>query len=142
MTVSMRVMSAGDGYAYLLRSVVTGDGRASQTSALTRYYTEAGTPPGTWMSSGVSQFGDGELEAWMTVTPEQLQALLGRGCDPLTGARLGRPYQRSASVAERIAARVAGIDRTLPAAEYDAEVARIKAEESERDRGPRLPGST
>lgn len=43
-TVSMRVMSAGDGYAYLLRSVVTGDGRASQTSALTRYYTEAGTP--------------------------------------------------------------------------------------------------
>ncbi|WP_448074217.1 hypothetical protein [Georgenia yuyongxinii] len=44
MTVSMRVMSAGDGYAYLLRSVVTGDGRASQTSALTRYYTEAGTP--------------------------------------------------------------------------------------------------
>ena len=66
----------------------------------------------------------------MTVTPEQLQALLGRGCDPMTGAGLGRPYQRYATVAERIAARVAGIDRTLPAAEYDAEVARIEAEET------------
>ncbi|TRW47513.1 AAA family ATPase [Georgenia yuyongxinii] len=134
MTVSMRVMSAGSGYAYLLRSVVSGDGPGSQTSALTRYYTDAGTPPGTWMGSGVAQFGGGELEAGMTVTPEQLQALLGRGCDPLTGAGLGRPYQRYATVAERIAARVARIDRSLPAVEYDAEVIRIEAEEA--GRGP------
>ncbi|WP_448071810.1 MobF family relaxase [Georgenia yuyongxinii] len=87
------------------------------------------------MGSGVTQFGDGQLQAGMTVTPEQLQTLLGRGCDPLTGAGLGRPYQRYASVAERIAARVAGIDRTLPVGEYDAEVARIGAEETVR--GPR-----
>ncbi|TRW45702.1 MobF family relaxase [Georgenia yuyongxinii] len=132
MTVSMRVMSAGDGFAYLLRSVVTGAGLASQSSALTRYYSEAGTPPGIWMGSGVSQFGDGDLQVGMTVTPEQLQALLGRGCDPLTGAGLARPYLRYATVAERIAARVAGIDRTLPAGEYDAEVARIEADETTR----------
>ncbi|MFH5824703.1 MobF family relaxase [Georgenia sp. AZ-5] len=135
MTVSMRVMSAGDGYAYLLRSVVAGDGLTSQTSALTRYYTAAGTPPGTWMGSGVAQFGEGELRAGMTVTQEQLQALLGRGCDPLTGNGLGRPYQRYVTVAERIAARVAGVDRELPSVEYDAEVARIESEETER--GPR-----
>ncbi|KAE8765398.1 relaxase domain-containing protein [Georgenia thermotolerans] len=131
----MRVMSAGDGYAYLLRSVATGDGLGSRSSTLTRYYAEAGTPPGTWMGSGVAQFGEGELQAGMTVTPEQLQALLGRGCDPLTGTGLGRPYQRYVTVGERIAARVAGVDRKLPAAEYDAEVARIESEETER--GPR-----
>ncbi|WP_448074131.1 MobF family relaxase [Georgenia yuyongxinii] len=131
----MRVMSAGNGYAYLLRSVATGDGRPSQTSALTRYYAAAGTPPGTWMGTGVTHFGQGELQAGMTVTPEQLQTLLGRGCDPLTGTGLGRPYRRYATVAERVACRVAGIDRTLPVAEYEAEVARIEAEETER--GPR-----
>ncbi|WP_448072462.1 relaxase domain-containing protein [Georgenia yuyongxinii] len=92
MTVSMRVMSAGDGFAYLLRSVVTGDGPASQTSAPTRYYTEAGTPPGTWMGSGVAQFGDGQLQAGMTVAPEQLQALLGRGCD--RGGQGRRRFER------------------------------------------------
>lgn len=41
----MRVMSAGDGYKYLLRSVVTGDGDRSLFTPLTRYYAEAGNPP-------------------------------------------------------------------------------------------------
>lgn len=45
-TVSMRVMSAGDGYEYLLRSVVAGDGNRSLSMPLTRYYEEAGTPSG------------------------------------------------------------------------------------------------
>ncbi|WP_284305472.1 hypothetical protein [Mobilicoccus caccae] len=40
MTVSMRVMSAGDGYKYLLRSVAAADGDRS----LSRYYMEEGTP--------------------------------------------------------------------------------------------------
>ena len=43
----MRVMSAGDGYEYLLRSVVAGDGNRSLSTPLTRYYEEAGTPPGS-----------------------------------------------------------------------------------------------
>ena len=33
-TVSMRVMSAGDGYEYLLRSVVAGDGNRSLSTPL------------------------------------------------------------------------------------------------------------
>lgn len=45
MTVSMRKMSAGKGYQYLLRSVVTGDGNRALSTPLTRYYAEAGTPP-------------------------------------------------------------------------------------------------
>lgn len=46
MTVSMRVMSAGDGYKYLLRTVAAGDGDRSPSTPLTRYYNAEGTPPG------------------------------------------------------------------------------------------------
>lgn len=46
MTVSMRVMLAGDDYKYLLRTVVAGDGDRSLSTPLTRYYAEAGTHPG------------------------------------------------------------------------------------------------
>lgn len=51
MTVSMRVMSAGDGYKYLLRTVVAGDGDRSLSTPLTRYYAEAGTLWGCKSSS-------------------------------------------------------------------------------------------
>ncbi|ALU40310.1 hypothetical protein AS188_11680 [Kocuria flava] len=43
-TVSMRVMSAGDGYMYLLRTVAAADGDRALSTPLTRYYVEAGTP--------------------------------------------------------------------------------------------------
>ena len=46
MTVSMRVMSAGDGYRYLLRSVVIGDADHRISSPLTRYFVGEGTPIG------------------------------------------------------------------------------------------------
>ena len=54
MTVSMRVMSAGDGYKYLLRTVVAADGDRPLSTPLTRYYMEAGTPPGRWLGDGVA----------------------------------------------------------------------------------------
>ncbi len=38
MTVSMRVMSAGDGYKYLLRTDAAADGDRSLSTPLTRYY--------------------------------------------------------------------------------------------------------
>ncbi|MFZ1381743.1 MAG: relaxase domain-containing protein, partial [Scrofimicrobium sp.] len=53
-TVSMRVMSAGDGYKYLLRTVAAGDGDRSLSTPLTRYYSAEGTPPGRWMGSGLA----------------------------------------------------------------------------------------
>ena len=55
MTVSMRVMSAGDGYKYLLRTVAAGDGQRSLSTPLTRYYSAKGTPPGRWMGNGLDQ---------------------------------------------------------------------------------------
>lgn len=44
MTVSMRVMSAGDGYKYLLKTVAAADGNRPLSTPLTRYYMEEGTP--------------------------------------------------------------------------------------------------
>jgi conjugative relaxase-like TrwC/TraI family protein len=91
-TVSMRVMSAGDGYKYLLRTVVVGDGKRSLSTPLTRYYSADGTPPGRWMGEGLRGFGEGLLAEGAEVTEEQLQLLIGQGRDPLTGEALGRAY--------------------------------------------------
>ena len=40
----MRVMSAGDGYKYLLRTVAASDGDRSLSTPLTRYSNAEGTP--------------------------------------------------------------------------------------------------
>ncbi|WP_155947487.1 hypothetical protein [Rathayibacter toxicus] len=47
MTVSISVMTPGEGYLYLLNSVVNGDGDGDRDAAeaITRYYQESGTPP-------------------------------------------------------------------------------------------------
>ncbi|WP_327017483.1 MobF family relaxase [Cryobacterium sp. MP_3.1] len=88
----MRVMSAGDGYKYLLRTVAAGDGDRSLTTPLTRYYSAKGTPPGRWMGSGVPSLGMGSVANGSEVTEAQLQLLIGMGRDPITGAPLGRAY--------------------------------------------------
>ena len=132
MTVSMRVMSAGDGYKYLLKSVAAGDGDRSLSTPLTRYYAEAGNPPGFWLGSGIAGFGEGELTAHSEVSETQLQLLVGMGRDPLTGEPLGRAYQQFATVAERIEERTKKLSESLDPS-YRAElVAQIEAEEKER----------
>jgi conjugative relaxase-like TrwC/TraI family protein len=132
MTVSMRVMSAGDGYKYLLKSVAAGDGDRNLSTPLTRYYTEAGSPPGFWLGSGIAAFGTGSLAAGSQVSETQLQLLIGMGRDPLTGAPLGRAYQQFATVAERVEERARRLGPSLDP-EYRAElVAGIEAEEKER----------
>lgn len=88
----MRVMSAGDGYRYLLRTVVAGDGVRSMATPLTRYYEAKGTPPGRWMGDGIRSLGGGVLGAGDEVTEEQLRLLIGLGRDPITGEQLGRAF--------------------------------------------------
>ena len=132
MTVSMRVMSAGDGYKYLLKSVAAGDGDRSLSTPLTRYYAEAGTPPGFWMGAGLDRLGHGELVEGAQVSEAQLQLLIGMGHDPITGEALGRAYQQFASVAERVKQRVDALDPELGPAGKAHEVATIEAEEAER----------
>lgn len=103
MTVSMRVMSAGDGYKYLLRTVAVADGNRLPSTPLTRYYTEQGTPPGRWMGSGLPRLGGGFIVEGDEVTEEHLQLLIGLGRDPVTGEALGRAYPVYRTAADRAA---------------------------------------
>ncbi len=130
MTVSMRRMSAGSGYRYLLRSVAAGDGQRALSTPLTRYYAEVGTPPGRWMGSGVGLFGDGQIESGMRVTEEQLALLIGMGRDPITGDQLGRAYPAYKRLADRIDTRIAALTPDMTADDCAAETARIEAEET------------
>jgi conjugative relaxase-like TrwC/TraI family protein len=91
-TVSMRVMSAGDGYKYLLRTVAVGDGIRALSTPLTRYYSAHGTPPGRWMGDGLRGMASGLVAVGDEVTESQLQLLIGQGRDPVTGEALGRAY--------------------------------------------------
>lgn len=132
MTVSMRVMSAGDGYKYLLRTVAAGDGDRSLSTPLTRYYAEQGSPPGRWIGEGLAGISGGQLSTGDQVSEAQLQLLVGMGRDPITGDPLGRAYQSFAPVSERIETRVTGLDASLSPAARAEQVAQIEAEETER----------
>lgn len=132
MTVSMRLMSAGDGYKYLLRTVAAGDGDRDLSTPLTRYYGADGTPPGRWMGDGVAALGGGRLLVGEEVSEAQLQLLIGMGRDPITGEPLGRAYPQYKPRADRIAERVAALAPDLSAAARGREVAAIEAEESAR----------
>ena len=132
MSVSMRVMSAGEGYKYLLRTVAAADGDRPLSTPLTRYYAEAGTPPGRWLGSGLASLGHGEITEGALVSEAQLQLLLGMGLDPVTGEPLGRAYPSYASVADRIAERVAALEPSLGVVERAEATAAVEAEEAER----------
>ena len=132
MTVSMRLMSAGDGYRYLLKTVAAGDGERDLSTPLTRYYAETGTPPGQWVGQGVTGLGGGTLRSGDQVSERHLELLIGQGRDPVTGVPLGRPYPKYLSVTERVTQRVEALSETLTPAERDAQVALIEAEEVSR----------
>lgn len=132
MTVSMRVMSAGEGYKYLLRTVAVGDGDRSLNTPLTRYYSAEGTPPGRWMGAGLAALGGGQLMPGDEVSEAQLQLLIGMGCDPITRSPLGRAYPAYKSVAERIAERTTALPPSLTAVERGRAIAAIETEEAAR----------
>lgn len=112
-TVSMRVMSAGDGYKYLLHTVAAADGDRSLSTPLTRYYQVQGTPPGRWMGGGVRGLGVGRIAEGDEVTEPQLQLLIGMGRDPVSGEPLGRAYPVYRSAVGRAAAEADGAEQEL-----------------------------
>ncbi|SMX77918.1 conjugative relaxase domain-containing protein, TrwC/TraI family [Brevibacterium aurantiacum] len=132
MTVSMRVMSAGDGYKYLLRTVAAADGDRSLSTPLTRYYAEKGSPPGAWMGAGLPGLGGGQISAGGQVSEAQLQLLVGMGRDPITGEPLGEAYRQFVPVAERIAQRTKELPAAMDATARSEAVSKIEAEENER----------
>ncbi|OKL53193.1 hypothetical protein BSZ39_10795 [Bowdeniella nasicola] len=132
MTVSMRVMSAGDGYQYLLKTVAAADGDRPLSTPLTRYYMEEGTPPGRWLGAGVAALGRGEIQVGDRVPERQLQLLMGTGCDPITGDKLGLGFPAYKSQDERIETRIAALDQTLTHGAKGESIAQIVAEETAR----------
>lgn len=128
----MRVMSAGDGYKYLLRSIAAADGDRSLSTPLTRYYSEQGTPPGRWMGSGLSRLGAGQLMPGDEVSEPQLQLLIGLGRDPITSASLGRPFSKFTSTAERVQRRMNVMPEGLGVQERAVAIEQIKREEQVR----------
>ncbi|MDR1426499.1 MAG: relaxase domain-containing protein, partial [Bifidobacteriaceae bacterium] len=92
MTVSLRVMSVGDGYKYLLKSVAAGDGNRAMATPLTMYYAETGCPPGRWIGSGLEALGSEAVQPGNVVTEAQLERLIGLGIHPVTADALGAAY--------------------------------------------------
>jgi conjugative relaxase-like TrwC/TraI family protein len=123
MTMSIRRMSLGAGYRYLMSSVARADGSGHTASALTRYYAESGTPPGRFLGRGLAGLDNGNgVLVGSAVSEEHLFRMLGMLQDPITGAPLGRPPQQgrtayvdSRGVARRPPAPVAGFDLTFSA---------------------------
>ena len=130
--MTIRVMSSGKGYEYLLKSVVVGDGDREMSSPLTRYYTESGCPPGTWVGTGLMSLNDGRSPALAegdTVTDEHLARLLGDGTHPVTREKLGKRFPSRQPPRERIAARIARLDPGLRGEAREEVVQRISEEE-------------
>ena len=72
--ISLRRMTLGSGYRYLMESVATGDGAVGTSSSLTRYYAESGTPPGVFLGAGLAALDGGRgIEKGSAVTGAPLQ---------------------------------------------------------------------
>src|SRR3954447_19750191 len=80
--MSLRKLTAGDGYTYLTRQVAAHDATEKGHSSLADYYDEKGESPGRWMGSGLGSLGLGPGE---TVTGSQMASLFGQGHHPRAG---------------------------------------------------------
>ena len=97
--ISMRRISLGGGFRYLMESVAVGDGAAQRSNGLARYYAESGTPPGVFLGAGLAGLDGGRgVAKGATVTEEHLRNMLGACCDPVTGAPVGRTPNASAKL--------------------------------------------
>jgi len=107
--ISIRRISLGGGYRYLMDSVAAGDGAAERSNGLARYYASSGTPPGVFLGAGLAELdGRRGVEAGSQVTEGHLEAMLAGLADPITGEPLG-----SAPKAPRGSVPVAGFDLTF-----------------------------
>ncbi|HZC53366.1 MAG TPA: MobF family relaxase [Mycobacterium sp.] len=145
MTVSIRRMTTGSGFRYLMESVVRGDGAVERSSPLTRYYAESGTPPGRFLGAGLAGLAGGAgVEAGSQVSEAMLRNMLHLVVDPITGQPLGRkPRTPSPTHRESIEAPFKKLAGNVPAGRRREAVARLKAvQQMEPDHGKRpLPVS-
>ena len=90
--MTIRRLSIGAGYKYLLKSIAAGDGpEGTDRSDLVRYYSETGTPPGVFLGSGLVGLNNGRgVAVGQSVSAANLQRMLQDCADPITGEVLGR----------------------------------------------------
>ncbi|WP_235529350.1 MobF family relaxase [Phycicoccus sp. Root101] len=118
--MSIRRMTLGAGYRYLMSSVARAD-EATKVVGLTGYYAATGTPPGWFLGAGLAGLAGGAgVEPGSQVTEEQLWRMLGMLQDPVTGEQLGRPPTGAGMVfvdhlgrVRKAKASVAGFDLTF-----------------------------
>ncbi|MFW5473141.1 MobF family relaxase [Knoellia sp. CPCC 206450] len=118
--MSIRRMTLGAGYRYLMSSVARAD-EANRAAGLTAYYAMTGTPPGWFLGAGLAGLGADEgVQAGSLVSEAQLWRMLGMLQDPVTGQQLGRPPTGAGMVfvdhlgrVRRARASVAGFDLTF-----------------------------
>jgi hypothetical protein len=134
-------MSLGSGYKYLMESVARGDGATDQSSPLTRYYADCGTPPGRFMGAGLAGLDNGNgVHPGSEVTEEHLFRMLGMMQDTITGQPLGRaPKAWPTPFRDRVAARIGALPASLVGADRDEAKARIHAEERAAERKTSRP---
>ena len=139
--ISLRKMTLGSGYRYLMESVAAGDGGRNQSTSLSAYYAESGTPPGVFLGAGLASLDGGQgVEKGSAVSEEHLFNILGMCADPVSGQPLGRqPNRAHLSLAKRLAERMQTIATYSGTADRDEALRRMEAEEREADARFRAP---
>lgn len=77
--MSLRKLTAGDGYSYLTRQIAAHETTEKGHTSLGDYYDEKGESPGRWMGSGLTGLG---MRSGQGVTAPQMKALYGLGIHP------------------------------------------------------------
>ena len=120
--MSIRRITLGSGFRYLMSSVARMD-QAGATTGLAAYYAAEGTPQGQFLGAGLAGLDGGRgVAAGSVVSEEALWRMLGMLQDPASGESLGRrpPATRSAYI-DRVGRlrpapkTVAGFDLTFSA---------------------------
>jgi conjugative relaxase-like TrwC/TraI family protein len=131
--ISIKEVHGPDAWRYLMESVTDGQGDLREASAITRYYTEAGTPPGRWVGIGLSGLAGGAgVQVGAIVTGEQMELLFGQGRDPVTGQKLGRGFRHPPSYTDRVAARVNALPKRITGEARATAIEKIRNEERAR----------
>jgi conjugative relaxase-like TrwC/TraI family protein len=107
--ISIRRVSLGGGYRYLMNSVAAGDGNPEPSKGLAHYYASTGTPPGVFLGKGLADLDGGRgVVSGSQVSEENLSNMLGACTDPVSGEPVGSRPRAPAGGAP-----VAGFDLTF-----------------------------
>lgn len=136
--MTVHVLHAGDGYAYLTDQVASDDVKREPGQSLSDYYLAHGNPPGQWVGAGLEALGvSGE------VSENQMKALFGEGLHPDADEMIAASIAAGTSAAQ--AHKDARLGRKFPVfkeVENDDHPVRLqaayKAFSIEHDRAPEM----